>query len=507
MNTSMSRVARQLSLAALCVAALHGTAIARPIVVNRTVWGSITPTVSTGVVKLNLSIRCGSGNVIKHCSIEVEIPAGSDGCQVCSIFAAAINSSPCAASQGYTASCDGLYLVVGNIQSDPCQGAKVQVDPEGLGELRLGLDAQTTGNDFAQYLRFYEAASGNSVNASFDPGVTLVYTAHYFGMQNPQARMVSVPTGPGMTAENLSQLIASAFAELGMTEVVAEGPAVRVDPPVRPTSFEGVGLRARWLAGAWPDDPCRTLEIVARPGDEAFALARAAFDVHVGPGVWTDVQIVTPGATGSPGTVSSEGVEGVRVEQTLIEGVEPAPDPSTELVIWRGTWCSEDPTPRCVTAQTTTQEFRIFSVDPCAGRPPPCDRTHDLRIPGSPLPPPPRPSIERPVTAEGSDTFGVFGAPCNPQSGTFGVMILINDDALGYVLSGDPNLRCTVSGDNCDLPLCPADFNQDGMVDVADIAAFMAAFEAGDLSADLNHDGGVDMADFELFFWHYNQGC
>ncbi len=55
---------------------------------------------------------------------------------------------------------------------------------------------------------------------------------------------------------------------------------------------------------------------------------------------------------------------------------------------------------------------------------------------------------------------------------------------------------------------CPADFNQDGGVDGADVSAFFEAWEAGESAADVNYDGGVDGADVDAFFlvWE-NGGC
>jgi hypothetical protein len=57
-------------------------------------------------------------------------------------------------------------------------------------------------------------------------------------------------------------------------------------------------------------------------------------------------------------------------------------------------------------------------------------------------------------------------------------------------------------------PVCPADFNEDGGVDGADINAFFQAWQDGDSCADVNQDGGVDGADIGDFFtlWQ-NGGC
>ncbi len=54
--------------------------------------------------------------------------------------------------------------------------------------------------------------------------------------------------------------------------------------------------------------------------------------------------------------------------------------------------------------------------------------------------------------------------------------------------------------------LCPADFNQDGGIDGADVDAFFAAWEAGSLTADVNQDGGVDGADVDTFFAAWEAG-
>jgi len=53
---------------------------------------------------------------------------------------------------------------------------------------------------------------------------------------------------------------------------------------------------------------------------------------------------------------------------------------------------------------------------------------------------------------------------------------------------------------------CFGDFNNDGGFDAADVAAFWAAWEAGDPSADCTRDGSVDGADVELFFRRWEAG-
>ncbi len=53
---------------------------------------------------------------------------------------------------------------------------------------------------------------------------------------------------------------------------------------------------------------------------------------------------------------------------------------------------------------------------------------------------------------------------------------------------------------------CPADFNQDGGIDGADVESFFIQWSAGDAPADVNGDGGVDGADVEYFFVRWSAG-
>jgi hypothetical protein len=53
---------------------------------------------------------------------------------------------------------------------------------------------------------------------------------------------------------------------------------------------------------------------------------------------------------------------------------------------------------------------------------------------------------------------------------------------------------------------CPADYNQDGGVDGADIESFFVDWEAGATAADVNFDGGIDGGDIEAFFVAWEAG-
>ena len=93
------------------------------------------------------------------------------------------------------------------------------------------------------------------------------------------------------------------------------------------------------------------------------------------------------------------------------------------------------------------------------------------------------------------DSFEIYSGPYN---GTFSTVILPENFGVEY---GDESVTLVY------LP-CPADFNLDGGIDFADIDAFFAEWEAGDLHADVNRDGGVDGEDISQFFavWE-NGGC
>ncbi|MEY3231159.1 MAG: hypothetical protein RL689_1248 [Planctomycetota bacterium] len=55
-------------------------------------------------------------------------------------------------------------------------------------------------------------------------------------------------------------------------------------------------------------------------------------------------------------------------------------------------------------------------------------------------------------------------------------------------------------------PVCVADFNRDGGIDGADVAAFFFSWERAGDGADVNEDGGVDVGDIEAFFSVWEAG-
>ncbi len=54
---------------------------------------------------------------------------------------------------------------------------------------------------------------------------------------------------------------------------------------------------------------------------------------------------------------------------------------------------------------------------------------------------------------------------------------------------------------------CPADFNDDGVLDVFDVLGFLNAFSAQHSSADLINDGIYDFFDVQRYLSLYSQGC
>ena len=74
--------------------------------------------------------------------------------------------------------------------------------------------------------------------------------------------------------------------------------------------------------------------------------------------------------------------------------------------------------------------------------------------------------------------------------------------------NGDGDAACDIGAFEADAgaPPCPADFNQDGGVDGADVDAFFLAWESGDPSADVNADGGIDGGDVDTFFSAWEAG-
>jgi hypothetical protein len=92
-----------------------------------------------------------------------------------------------------------------------------------------------------------------------------------------------------------------------------------------------------------------------------------------------------------------------------------------------------------------------------------------------------------------------------PLTSTMRIRFVAEDAGAGSVIEAMVD-DFTISTVLCESSACPADFNQDGGVDGADVDAFFEAWEAGDGSADVNADGGVDGEDVSAFFSAWEAG-
>ncbi|MBL9000729.1 MAG: hypothetical protein JNK25_06290 [Phycisphaerae bacterium] len=104
------------------------------------------------------------------------------------------------------------------------------------------------------------------------------------------------------------------------------------------------------------------------------------------------------------------------------------------------------------------------------------------------------------------DLFTIILSPSG-VSGTFAANPQTISNGFVYqwtVLYGATNVRLRL--DSITPIPCPADFNQDGGIDGADVDAFFEVWEQGISTADVNEDGGVDGADVDAFFDAWEAG-
>jgi hypothetical protein len=127
----------------------------------------------------------------------------------------------------------------------------------------------------------------------------------------------------------------------------------------------------------------------------------------------------------------------------------------------------------------------------------------------------PRPEVTRQL---GMEQAGRNIALSDPQVFAMaGTMMSTPDEfaARGYLLNGDPyHLSApgfsTWAGATIralDAAICPADFNQDHVVDTQDIFDMINAWFAGDPRADFNQSGGTSTADLLDFIAAWLAGC
>ncbi len=198
----------------------------------------------------------------------------------------------------------------------------------------------------------------------------------------------------------------------------------------------------------------------------------------------TQVLQLLPGAV-SPGdfTLEFEAVSNCgevtrsnAAAMTLVEPVPPIitlpPEPQTACVGGEATF-------RC---ESTNNSFQVW-----------------YRNPSSPII-----ILDSPGFIEGANTDTLRFTNLSEFDDGLEVFSVIFNDCGTTTVSTAARLTVLPEG-SCGAP-CPADFNQDGGVDGADIDSFFGAWEAGDTGADVNQDGGVDGSDIDTFFTAWEAG-
>lgn len=106
---------------------------------------------------------------------------------------------------------------------------------------------------------------------------------------------------------------------------------------------------------------------------------------------------------------------------------------------------------------------------------------------------------------DGAGSFAPLQTVTAPANPSCAVPVDLNNDGMIDLLLTDEIADVMIVLINA----CPSDFNLSGGVpDDADVAAFFAAWNAGDESADFNESGGApDDADVTAFFVAWNAGC
>ena len=97
-------------------------------------------------------------------------------------------------------------------------------------------------------------------------------------------------------------------------------------------------------------------------------------------------------------------------------------------------------------------------------------------------------------------TGGSLATPANPariEAGRFRGYAW--GENTGWINLDDPNIFVALS--------CPADLNNDGMLNFFDVSAFLTAYSSGDPIADFTGDGLFNFFDVSAFLMAYSAGC
>lgn len=131
-------------------------------------------------------------------------------------------------------------------------------------------------------------------------------------------------------------------------------------------------------------------------------------------------------------------------------------------------------------------------------------------------------------TAAALIALAAAGSQAGPSGGQFEIVSytvdaggVTNAGGDGFSLSGtvgQPDASPTMTGGSFsltggfwpgvgNLPACPADINNDGVLNFFDVSAFITAFNTSQPDGDFNKDGNFNFFDVSAFLGAFNTGC
>jgi hypothetical protein len=100
------------------------------------------------------------------------------------------------------------------------------------------------------------------------------------------------------------------------------------------------------------------------------------------------------------------------------------------------------------------------------------------------------------------------GGTLNATGGTYSLSGTVGQPDAGPVMSGGSFSLAGGFWPGVDsAPPCPADLNNDGMLNFFDVSEFLSAYNTMDPVADFNEDGMFNFFDVSAFLSAYNAGC